>query len=130
MNVGALGRRSGLHLVFLLAVLLVAALIVAHRASAYNGEFCYHIYLKVHTHCDSNTETNVRRAIGHGADYSAIGLYGTSGGPALADDYCYSDGCTVDTGYLSRDHTAWAELSNIGDPCGCGGGYYYGWMYP
>ncbi len=74
--------------------------------SSYNGEFCYHVHLKAKASpsaCFSNAESNVRRATGHGADYCIVGLYPPSGGPAYADNYCYSDGCTADTGHLSQD---------------------------
>lgn len=119
------------------AVVVSLALLVA-SASAYNGEFCYHIYLWVHaapghdTSCTSNTESDLRRAIGNGADWTQVIVSGTGGDGHFheAGDQCYSDGCGADTGYLPEDVTGNGFIQNIGDPCSCGGGYYYGWLYP
>jgi hypothetical protein len=99
------------------------ALLVS-SASAYEGEFCYGVYLHVNQDCISNTVSNIRRAIGHGADWTEVIVSGIGGGRS---GECYSDGCTADTGYLAVDITGNGFIENIG---GGGGGYYYGWLYP
>lgn len=122
--------RNGL-MTFVAAAVASLALLVP-SANAYDGEFCYGIYLNVNKGCDSNQESNLRRAIGHGADYTLVMVFGDGPGGNFhqASDQCYSDGCGADTGYLPVDVTGNGSIENSGDPCNCGGGYYYGWLYP
>jgi hypothetical protein len=93
-------------------------------APAYTGEFCYGVLLNDGNTCRSNTESNIRRAIGHGSDYTFVSI---SGDGLSKWGSCRSDGCTADTGYLSRDVTGDGLIENSG-PCNCTG-YYYGWLY-
>lgn len=120
-------RRPLLSMFFVLATALAIATFLTARALAYNGEFCYGKYLAVHTFCNSNTVSHIRRAVGHGADWTLV--YVQNGGVSKSGQ-CKSDGCTADSGYLSKDITGIGGIANIGDPCNCGGGDYYGWLYP
>jgi hypothetical protein len=95
-------------------------------APRYNGEFCYGVALQEFGSCVSNTVSNIRRAIGHGTYYTFVSI---SGGSLAKTGRCYSDGCTADTGYLSRDVTGGARIENSG-PCSPCWGTYYGWLYP
>lgn len=105
-------------------------MVLASQALAYNGEFCYGYYLSKSNNysCQSSTETHVRRAIGHSGGAGDIGLYPPGGGPAYVDGYCYSDGCTADTGYYSSDVTAFAVYREL--PGASVASDMYGWMYP
>lgn len=93
-------------------------------APDYTGEFCYGVLLNDGNTCRSNTESNIRRAICHGSDYTFVSI---SGDGLSKHGSCSSDGCTADTGYLSRDVTGDGLIENSG-PCNCTG-YYYGWLY-
>jgi hypothetical protein len=91
---------------------------------AYTGEFCYGVLLNDGNTCTSNTESNIRRAIGHGSDYTFIEV---DGGGLNKSGSCKSDGCTADTGYLSHDVTGHGIIENSG-PCNCNGDYF-GYLY-
>ncbi len=121
-------RRPTSVLMGLLALLAVITAVFAVHALAYNGEFCYGIHLDVHKDCYSNVVTKIRRAVGHGKDYTGINVSNSASGSR--GSYCYSDGCTADTGYLAKDGKGTGGILNNGDPCNCGGGDYYGWLYP
>lgn len=97
-------------------------------AIAYEGEFCYSIILDTDNQCESNAESNIRRAIGHGSDYTFIEVT-TNIGTKYSS--CGSDGCTADSGYLSSDGTGHGLIENSGPNCsgGCSGDYY-GYLYP
>ena len=129
----ALRRRVGQPLVVVALAFGILITIFVSRALAYNGEFCYSTYLyvlggpKQPQFCVSNQESNIRRAVGHGADWTQIKISTQDDGTQAS---CSSDGCTADTGYLSKDGTGVGTIVNQGDPCGCGGGTYYGWLYP
>jgi hypothetical protein len=113
----------------IIAVLTVAMslAIAVSRASAYNGPYCYGVYLDVYSSCGPVNETHIRRAIGHGRDYTFVKISGDGIGHTAS---CYSDGCTADTYYLPKDVNGSGVIQNAGDPCNCGGGTYYGWLYP
>lgn len=123
------GRRSSALVLALAAAAVLFGAIITARALAYNGEFCYNIYIGVSQSCQSNKESNIRRAVGHGADWTSIEVQASGGSPSKSAS-CMTDGCTADTGYLSRDVTGLGSIVNLGDPCHCGGGTYYGWLYP
>ena len=108
-------------------VILGSLLVVVSAAYAYNGSYCYGKYLGVGKSCSSGKKTNIRRAIGHGRDYVEVTI---QGGSRLNTSACYTNGCTADTGYLPTDVTGYGGIINAGDPCNCGGGDYYGWLYP
>ena len=116
----------------LVAPLVVAALglVLVSQAFAYNGEYCYHIWLDGSNGwgCSSNRVTHVRRAVGHDAGHGYVGLYPTGGGPAYITGGCPSNGCTADTGYYTNDVNAVGVLQEYA--AGEKAGYGYGWMYP
>jgi hypothetical protein len=117
-------RNAATTVTAALALLLV---LLVSQAFAYNGPFCYGVYLGVDKGCGSPKESNIRRAIGHGKDWTEVTIRGDG---RLSTAYCTTDGCGADTGYLPSDVTGYGGILNYGDPCTCGGGTYYGWLYP
>jgi len=119
------------HVILMLTSAAVAAmvsvLVIVSAAYAYNGSFCYGKHLAVYASCTSVSRTHIRRAIAHGRDYTFVEI---EGGTRRNTSSCYTDGCTADTGYLPSDVNGNAGVTNAGDPCDCGGGTYYGWLYP
>ena len=57
------GRRSSALVLALAAAAVLFGAIITARALAYNGEFCYNIYIGVSQSCQSNKESNIRRAV-------------------------------------------------------------------
>lgn len=118
------------RVVLLLAALVTLGMVVASQALAYNGEFCYRYYLDKSNNygCTSNYVTHVRRAIAHDAGHGYVGLYPPSPGPAYVSNYCYSDGCTADSGYYYQDVNGYGAYQESAG--GIKAGYGYGWLYP
>lgn len=117
------------HVVSLFALLVALGMALASQALAYNGSFCYHYYLDRSNNygCRSSFVTHVRRAVAHDAGHGYVGLYPSSG-PAYVSNYCYSNGCTADTGYYYQDVNAYGQYQESGG--GIKAGYGYGWLYP
>jgi hypothetical protein len=125
-------RRRRIPIVRLVAPLVVAlglVLVLVSQAFAYNGEYCYNIWLDSSNGwgCLSNPVTHVRRARGHDAGHGYVGLYPPVG-PAYITNACPANGCTADTGYYQKDVNATGALQMYAT--GEKAGYGYGWMYP
>ena len=122
-------RRFAVASLGLIAAGLLLGGIITAQASAYEGPFC-NTYLSVGNGCFSSLVSNIRRAVGHGKDWTYIQIGVSSG--AYKSASCTSDGCSADTGYLPNDPSATGKgyIANYGDPCSCGGGDYYGYLYP
>lgn len=104
-------RKRCLLLGTIVALVCGSAAVTPPTALAYNGEFCYHVYLSVHHRCLSNYVYNIRRAVAHGADWTYVEMDST-----VADIYasCGSDGCTADTGYGAATEMAMASCTTTG----------------
>jgi hypothetical protein len=111
---------------------LVAATVIAATASwaiavspsvAYTGPFCSNVNLGPGGFCNSNTVSNVRRAIGK-APGGLTHVYILTGAGEKAGR-CYISGCTADTGYLSFDSTGSGSVDNSGSGTHTYSGYLY-----
>jgi hypothetical protein len=120
----ALGDRIATAVVvfgFALSAMLLAR---ASVAQAYEGVYCNSKYLNGEEICDSSGVSDIRRAIGH-SNSSWTRVY-ISTGAGEKEGKCTKDGCTAETGYLSKDSSGYASIQNITAV----GNTFFGYLYP
>jgi hypothetical protein len=106
--------------------LALSAVLIARvsTAQAYEGTYCNSKYLYGEEICDSSAVSNIRRAIGH-SNSSWTRVY-ISTGAGEKEGKCTKDGCTAETGYLSKDASGYASIQNITAV----GNTFFGYLYP
>lgn len=125
-------RRAQAVMNLRLAVALVAATafattvaVVPEPSLAYEGSFCNR-ELGPSGYCASSTVVNIRRAIAKAPGGWTEVEIETYEPEQYAFNKCTSNGCTANTGYLSKDGRGYGGLSNPGS----GTHAYSGYLYP
>ena len=118
-------RRKAVWGAALALAVYVALAFGGSAAKAYEGPYCNPKVLNGEEICTSSGVSNIRRAIGHSkSSYTWVSI---STGAGYKEGQCTNkNGCTAETGYLSKDSSGYASIENLQAVANT----FYGYLYP
>lgn len=112
-------------LALLLASMMLLSVVGVQATDAYEGPFCENELRKEFEGCESLSQTDIRRAIGHTVDgYSDVAI--DAGGETKGGS-CRTLECEANTGYIEKDGTGHGTIWNEGPN---GSRKVFGYLYP